>query len=557
LSLVISKRSMELVMPSFCQGSIWRKWDLHVHTPASALCNEFPDDWDEYVKGLFRTAVAKDITALGITDYFTIDGYKKIKQEYLDNPTKMRSLFTADEVKKINNILVLPNIEFRLNKFVGEKSINFHVLFAEDVPIQFIEENFLHDIDFVYEGNPQNLEEKAKLKIANLAALGARLKLQHEEFRDRSDIYIGMMNAVVDDGQISTLLEGASSRFRGKYLMGVVADEDLSGIDWNSRDHQTRKVLIQKSDFLFTSSPKTREWALGRPPYAEDERKFIEEFKTLKPCLHGSDAHELKYIGHPCIFRGKHGHECGATDNSQPCELRNTWIKSDPTFEGLKQILYEPSERAMIQQEDPTPLKSKYTLARFRIGQSTVGTELSITETDIPFNTGLIAVTGGKGGGKTALVDLIANCYVDRCHTDDPNSFVRRIADQSPTINTTLDFKDGSSFEKGACDGTFFQDSDIVYVAQGELEKYIGDDSDLDVYVKKLVFENPQIKDTVKSFEFEQLAETVQETCDAIVGKSNLIVALEQKTGKIITESIELETKQKTAELKDILTSPT
>lgn len=532
-------------------GSIWRKWDLHVHTPASYLNNnQFPADWDEYVKGLFSAAIAKEITALGITDYFTIDGYKKIKEEYLANPAKMQTLFTPNEIEKITDMLVLPNIEFRLNKFVGESSINFHVIFAEDVLVKFIEENFLHDIDFVYEGNPQDTEERAKLKVPNLSALGAQLKTQHQEFQDRSDIHIGMMSAVVDDGQISNILEGVPSKFKGKYMVGVVADEDLSDIDWNSQDHQTRKVLIQKSDFLMSSNSKTRQWALGRPPYTEGEEKFIAEFKTLKPCLHGSDAHELKYVGHPCIHRGEAGHDCAG--GGQPCELRNTWIKADPTFEGLKQLLYEPSERVIIQQDNPTPLKSKYTLARFRIGQSTIGTELSIAETDIPLNAGLVAVTGGKGGGKTAFVDLIANCYVDRCHTDDPNSFVRRIVDQDPAVETNLDFKDGSTFKKDVSDGTFFQDSDIVYVAQGELEKYIGDDSDLDVYVKNLVFESPQIKDTVKSFEFEQLAEAIGKTQVGISNENETIVALEQRTSKSIVQSIELEAKQKAAELKDI-----
>ncbi len=532
------------------KGSVWRKWDLHVHTPASHLNSQFPADWDEYVKGLFKTAIAKDVAVLGITDYFTIDGYKKIKEEYLGDPAKLQALFTADEIEKILKILVLPNIEFRLNKFVGDSSINFHVLFAEDVPIKSIEENFLHDIDFVYEGNPQDPEEKAKLKISNLTTLGAKLKTQHKEFQDRSDIHIGMMSAVVDDSQITSILEGAPSKFKGKYLMGVVADEDLSGIDWNSRDHQTRKVLIQKSDFLLSSNPKTREWALGRPPYGEGEGKFIDEFKTLKPCLHGSDAHEIKYIGHPCAHRGKADHDCANSEHY--CELRNAWIKADPTFEGLKQLLYEPSERVVIQQEDPTPLKSKYTLAGFSISQSTIGTELSIKETKIPLNAGLVAVTGGKGGGKTAFVDLIANCYIDRCHTDDPNSFVRRISDQSPVIKTKLDFKDGSAFEKDVCDDAFFQDSGIVYVAQGELEKYIGDDSDLDIYVKNLVFESPQIKDTVKSFEFEQLAEGVSETQESLSQKNESIVFLEQRIGKDIAQSIELESKQKAAELKDI-----
>ena len=141
----------------------------------------------------------------------------------------------------------------------------------------------------------------------------------------------------------------------------------------------------------------------------------------------------------------------------------------------LKQLLYEPSDRIAIQQDDPTPIKSNYTVAKFKIGQATISDELSIQETEMELNSGLVAVTGGKGSGKTAFVDLIANCYMDRCNTEDPNSFVRRIVDQNPTIETTLTFKDKNIFTKDFKNGSFFEDSEIVYIAQGELENYIGD----------------------------------------------------------------------------------
>ena len=58
------------------RGSEWRKWDLHVHTPESGMANEF-SNWDSYVKALFSKAIENNIAAIGITDYFTIDGYKK------------------------------------------------------------------------------------------------------------------------------------------------------------------------------------------------------------------------------------------------------------------------------------------------------------------------------------------------------------------------------------------------------------------------------------------------------------------------------------------------
>ena len=70
------------LMP-FSRGSEWRKWDLHVHTPASGMANGYGGDWDDYVKTLFTLAVEREVAAIGITDYFTIEGYEKIVNEYM------------------------------------------------------------------------------------------------------------------------------------------------------------------------------------------------------------------------------------------------------------------------------------------------------------------------------------------------------------------------------------------------------------------------------------------------------------------------------------------
>jgi len=142
------------------RGSIWRKWDLQIHTPYSYLHNEFGNDFDNYVKKLFKKALDLDICAIGITDYFCIEGYKKIKQEYL-NDTKLLSLgFSKNDIGKIKNILILPNIEFRLNKVVGKNRINLHVIFSEEVTIKDIEEGFLHSLKFAYSGKTQEKDEE-------------------------------------------------------------------------------------------------------------------------------------------------------------------------------------------------------------------------------------------------------------------------------------------------------------------------------------------------------------------------------------------------------------
>ena len=284
-------------MNDFKRGSEWRRWDLHVHTPESHLNNNFGNDFDNYVKELFNKAIEKEIYAIGITDYFTIDGYKKIK-EYVENEEKLRYLFEDDEekIEKIKNILLLPNIEFRLNKLVGSRRINFHVIFSDKVSVSNIEENFLHEINFVYQGEPQNNDEKWKLKLGNIKKLGKKLKREHLGFTG-SDIEVGMQNSVVDDSEIVNILKNKRSIFSNKYLIVVPSDEDLSKISWDGQDHQTRKVIIQKADCLFSSNPNTRDFGLGKKH--DNPEEFIKKFKSLKPCIHGSDAHSFDKLFEP------------------------------------------------------------------------------------------------------------------------------------------------------------------------------------------------------------------------------------------------------------------
>lgn len=167
-------------------GSVWRKWDFHVHTPYSILNNNFGFDpfelsgatleskFDEYVTKLFTAAVQQKIAAIGITDYFMIEGYKRIKQNYLDCPEKMRQCFPDEALRHaVEQIYVFPNIELRLNNFVGKgvHSVNYHVIFSSDVPIQEIEENFLHRLNFNFDAS-----DLRSLTLSNIKTFGKQIK---------------------------------------------------------------------------------------------------------------------------------------------------------------------------------------------------------------------------------------------------------------------------------------------------------------------------------------------------------------------------------------------
>ena len=377
------------------RGSIWRKWDLHVHTPCSTLNNGFTTGFDEYAAALLQRAVGKQIAVVGITDYFTADGYSKLRK-ILDDDVRLTALCGAEAVDDVRRILFIPNIELRTSTIVRspdgrDRRVNFHVLFSNEITPEQIEEDFLREVKFTAESAPGATDEEWPLTIRNLGVLGQRLKAQHRPFAEMTDLTVGMMNAVVDHGQVSEILERKHSIFGNRYLIAVPADEDLSECSWDGQGHLARKLMIQKSHMLFSANAGTRDFGLGlRHPSVEE---FIAEFKSLKPCVHGSDAHDVEHL-------------------FIPDDERYTWIKADQTFAGLKRILREPDSRVFIGPEPPALDRQRTNTTRYCDLMSFVKVPDSTLDEhwfsgDVPLNTGLVAVIGNKGSGKSALADSL------------------------------------------------------------------------------------------------------------------------------------------------------
>ena len=57
------------------RGSVWRRWDLHVHTPGTALNDQF-GGWDEYLAAIERQP---DVKVMGVTDYMSITNYSLLR----------------------------------------------------------------------------------------------------------------------------------------------------------------------------------------------------------------------------------------------------------------------------------------------------------------------------------------------------------------------------------------------------------------------------------------------------------------------------------------------
>ena len=368
------------------RGSTWNRWDFHIHTPYSILNNQFgfaPDPdykgdtakFDEYVIKLFSKAVENKVVGIGITDYFSIEGYKRICREYLDKPEKMQELFPDKELRrKIAKIYVFPNIELRVDNFVGEgaHSVNYHVLFSADIPCNIIENRFISRLD-LSQGNNKSIP----LNRDSIEQIGRDYKSSNPD-TNGIDYLVGLSKITVNHNQIIETLNKCTD-FADKYIITIPVDDKLSCLPWDGRDYGTRIALYKECHCLLSSNSNTREFALAKG----HEEDFIREFGSIKPCIWGSDAHN-----YDSMF-------CPAQD-------RFCWIKAEPTFKGLQQILYEPDERVRIQKEMPEEKDAHQIIDHIEFMHE------DFQDSPIYFSEGLTAIIGGKSTGKSILLHHIA-----------------------------------------------------------------------------------------------------------------------------------------------------
>ncbi len=228
--------------------------------------------------------------------------------------------------------------------------------------------------------------------------------------------------AVVNFDQLLECLEEESLNLRDKYLLGF-----LSRGHGSSRSSSNYEKIVKKVHFLIHSS--------NNQENLKKDREFW--LKCNKSLLQSSDAHEEEQIG-----------------------KRYTWIKAEKTFEGLKQIIYEPETRVSIDEEKPQDPLYKIDCVGLNFDE-----EVKITNEkgDTPFcyagfnetlffSPNFTCVIGGRGSGKSTLLQLIASAIKNK-------SFVKGLRletiQKSLKIQSSIDIADN-----------------IEYLAQNEVEEF-------------------------------------------------------------------------------------
>lgn len=104
-------------------GSIWTKWDLHIHSPYTHQANEFGSTTiDEFV----NKVISSNLSLIAITNYFFF------KENELD---EIRFEFYEKDAE----VTVLGNLEFRIDQQNKDGEwINVHCIFSENITTQKI-----------------------------------------------------------------------------------------------------------------------------------------------------------------------------------------------------------------------------------------------------------------------------------------------------------------------------------------------------------------------------------------------------------------------------------
>jgi hypothetical protein len=187
----------------------------------------------------------------------------------------------------------------------------------------------------------------------------------------------------------------------------------------------------------------------------------------------------------------------------QPELNRFCWIKADPTFEGLRQILYEPEDRVWIGESQPTTHESRSVLNSITISNANGWFD----ERTLPLNPGLVAIIGLKGSGKTALADLIA--LAGGSELDPEESFVSRASDHIEGVAVTLEWGDGSTSSatlpsSGGADSGL----GVKYLSQRFVERLCSGDTlsdELHREVESVIFDYLAPEDRMDAEDFSQL----------------------------------------------------
>ena len=462
------------------RGSEWRRWELHLHTPFTKKEDGYTGTTADEKWNNFYTSISDyigdgsdplhSICAIAITDYLSVDNYLKVCADKR----------LPDSVK-----LVFPNVELRMTPIASDSPINIHCLFDPSI-VGELESRFFANLKFEYNHN------KYSATKSELIRLGRDFQ-RDQSLSDKDAFKIGLSQYVISLETLSdvfkynpqlkekTIIVVSNSSSDGASGLRAHSDYFLGDI---SQLEATRRAIYQLSDMVFSSNPKDISYFLGEGPDSVDVVK--EKCGSLMPCIHGCDAHSNGKVFAPA--------------NDRFC-----WIKADPTFEGLKQVLYEPKERVRISSSVPDEKPEYYVIDRVEI----VG-DTDFSPEPIYFSDKLTSIIGGKSTGKSLLLHNMAMA-IDAKQVEKKQETAATNVKQIPELKVY--------WRDGVCSDDKSKERKIVYIPQTYLNRLSDEEqetTEIDTIIQDIVLQDQKCNEAYHLM-LKKISEQKQQIAKSIV----------------------------------------
>ncbi len=300
-------------------GLVYRKIDLHIHTPASKCF----DDKSVKPEDIIKKALDEKLDAIAITDHNTGEWVDKIKKA------------------SKNKLIIFPGVE--ISVLGGKRGVHIIGIFDESKTTKYIE-NLLGDLEIKPDkyGKEDAYADKTPNQVINIIS-------EH-----------GGMAILAHANSMQGVMGGMKGTPRNK----IIQNSNLIAVeatDFNNTDKEKRKTRV--IDFLDGNHKEYRKLAVYQ---ASDNLSSIKDGK-----------HSLEGIG-----------------------SRYSYFKLDEiSFEGLRQCFCDPDVR--IRQKDELEIKKFPKITLMEASQGFLENQ------KIYFNEGLNSIVGGKGVGKSLVVEFL------------------------------------------------------------------------------------------------------------------------------------------------------